>query len=701
MIQGRRHRGDSLLSEYCEQLGTVLDRRSPGFALITARQQAHHRMMEAKASDDAKTKFLANMSHELRTPVNGVLGMLELVRHIEPGPKQQHYLETARRSAETLLGIINGILDISKIESGKIELEQSPFDLRDLVEDVTENFSDAAFGKALELACFVPAGLPTALIGDPARLRQILTNLLGNAVKFTEKGEVGVRVDAVDADAASVFLAFEVSDTGIGIPPEKQRHIFDAFTQADSSTTRRYGGTGLGLSIAKQLCEMMGGTIGLTSEPGLGATFRFTARFARQSEATQPADIALSPRPVLLAAGQTLNRQSLKDQLSHWGLPVCEAETGASALAELRDAAARGVPFAMAIIDGALGEMNGVDLARSIKADPANAELRVVVLSLLDQQNETIPDDMASRLIKPVRRSALRACLAIDGAVTPVPAVAEPLAAPPEGAAGAQVLLVEDNPVNLEVGVGILESFGCKVETAANGVEALDRYANGEYGLIFMDCQMPEMDGFEATTEIRKQEANSDRRTPIVALTASAIEGDREKCLAAGMDDYVPKPFTAHQMRSALAAWLKPAAASGNHGKHDHLTVVEPSALPGPPIEPIDEAVLDNLAQLQREGRPDIVNRVITLFLESAPALLRDLQDGAESGDTARLGRASHALKSCAANVGAATFSARCDELEALARAGQVPDALTRVRTIVEDYRRAEAALAERLPQVA
>src|SRR5436305_5759012 len=259
MIEERRHRGVSLMSEYCGQLGTVLDRRSPGYALVTARQQAQHRMLEAKASDDAKTKFLANMSHELRTPVNGLLGMLELVRNIEPGPKQQHYLETARRSAETLLGIINGILDISKIESGKIELEQSPFDLRDLVEDVTETFSDAAFGKALELACFVPAALPTARIGDAARLRQILTNLIGNAVKFTEKGTVGIRVDAISADAASILLAFEVSDTGIGIPVEKQRHIFDAFTQADSSTTQRYGGTGLGLSIETQRCERIDG----------------------------------------------------------------------------------------------------------------------------------------------------------------------------------------------------------------------------------------------------------------------------------------------------------------------------------------------------------------------------------------------------------------------------------------------------------
>jgi CheY-like chemotaxis protein/nitrogen-specific signal transduction histidine kinase/HPt (histidine-containing phosphotransfer) domain-containing protein len=701
MVDSRRHRGDSLLSTYCEQLGTVLDRRSPGFALITARQQAHHRMLEAKASDDAKTKFLANMSHELRTPVNGVLGMLELVRHIEPGPKQQHYLETARRSAETLLGIINGILDISKIESGKIELEQSPFDLRELVEELTETFSDAAFGKGLELACFVPASLSTALVGDAARLRQILTNLFGNAVKFTEKGEIGVRVDAVDTDAASILLSFEVSDTGIGIPPEKQRRIFDAFTQADSSTTRRYGGTGLGLSIAKQLCEMMGGAISLASEPGRGSTFRFTARFGRQSGAMRPADTALSGQPVLLAAGQTLNRQSLTDQLSHWGLPVCEAETGASALTALQGAAARGAPFGLAIIDSTLADMNGIDLVRRIKADPANRELHLVLLSLLGQQTETTGDDAVSCLIKPVRQSALRACLAIGGAANPAPALAEPMAPPLEAATGARVLLVEDNAVNLEVGVGILEALGCQVETADNGVEALHRHAGGAYAVIFMDCQMPEMDGFEATAEIRKREANSALRTPIIALTASAIEGDREKCLAAGMDDYIPKPFTAHQMRSALAAWLKPAIANSGPGRHDHLTVVESPGLPAPAVEPIDEAVLASLAQLQREGRPDIVNRVITLFLESAPALLKELQEGAENGDADRLGRASHALKSCAANVGAAVLAAHCEEIEAMARAGRVPDAPMQVGTIVEDYRRAEAALSVRLPEVA
>ena len=678
------------MSEYCGQLGTVLDRRSPGYALVTARQQAHQRM-------------------------------LELVRHTEPGPRQQHYLETARRSAEMLLEIINGILDISKIESGKIELEQSPFDLRDLVEDIVETFADAIYAKGLELASFIPVRLPTALIGDQARLRQILTNLIGNAVKFTDRGEVGVRVEAVEAVGPSVVLAFDVSDTGIGIPPEKQRRIFDAFTQADSSTTRRYGGTGLGLSIAKQLCEMMGGTIGLTSEPGRGSTFRFTARFGRQSEGAPLAEAGIAAGPVLIAARHTLNRESLKDQLSHWGMTVAEAETGDAIFAELRDAVARGAGYAWAIVDSGLSDVNGADLVRGIKPTAANTGLRIIVLTPPDQQIETAPDQTLSYMRKPLRLSALRAHL---GLVEPSSAA---IAAgsgiePPIDAVGMRVLLVEDNPVNLEVGVGILEGFGCNVETATNGVEALALHNQREFDIIFMDCQMPEMDGFKATAEIRKREANSGCRTPIVALTASAIEGDREQCLAAGMDDYVAKPFTTEQMRAALAAWLKPAALRGeaHHKpeadkpepekpepdkpepeKPDHLSLVP---LPTPPAgrhPPIDQAVLDNLALLQREGRPDIVSRIITLFLENAPSLLRELEDGAARGDMALLLRTCHALKASSANVGAVALARHCEELEAMARIEAVSDAAARVAAIIEDYRRARDALTARLPAVA
>src|SRR6267154_568089 len=682
----------------------------------TLESRIGRRTLELEEANRAKSQFLAKMSHEIRTPVNGVLGMLELVKQTKLDTRQQRYLDTARRSAETLLGIINGILDISKIEAGKIELEQAPFDLRDLVEEVTETFADVAYGKGLELTCTIPASLPTALIGDAGRLRQIMTNLVGNAIKFTEKGEVGLRVEAVEADAGSAFIAFDVTDTGIGIPSDKQRHIFDAFAQADSSTTRRYGGTGLGLSIAKQLCEMMGGSIDLTSEPTRGSTFRFTARFGRQNEAAKSAEAELTTfqgMAVLVIEDNAVRRRNLKDQLLSWGVRVGEAENGAAALAELRASAARDERFDMAIIDIDLPDVSGIDLVRRIKADPANTELRIIMLTLRDHEINEFGEMrayVAASLSKPVRQATLRHCLAaLESGVEQMSPPSElPPAPPPEGVAGTRVLLVEDNPVNLEVAVGILESFGCKVETATNGVEALERYASGEYGLIFMDCQMPEMDGFEATAEIRKHEVNSDRRTPIVALTASAIEGDREQCLASGMDDYVPKPFTTDQMRSALVTWL--SSATRNTTKRDHLTLVAsaraPASTPAPaplplPTEPIDEAVLNNLAQLQREGRPDIVNRVITLFLESAPALLRDLQEGAAKADTAVLHRASHTLKSASANVGAALLSAHCRELEAMARIGSVPDAAARVETIAEDYQQAQAALTARLPRVA
>jgi two-component system, sensor histidine kinase len=434
MVSARLQRGPTLLEAYCSQLGTVLDRRSPGFALITARQQAFHRMLRAEASAAAKSKFLAHMSHELRTPVHGVMGMLELVGRTEPGPQQQRYIETARRSAEALLGIINGILEISKIEAGKVELEQNPFDLHQLVREVAETFAEMAQGKGLRLTCTLPPNLPERLIGDPGRLRQILTNLIGNAVKFTEKGRVEVLAQPVTLDASSAFIGFEVSDTGIGIALDKQHHVFGAFAQADGSTTRRYGGTGLGLSIAKQLCELMGGSIELDSEPEQGSIFRFTARF---------------------------------------GCP----EPGTAA-----------------------------DLAAPLEAIVAEA--------------------------------------------------------PQDEVAGTRVLLVEDNPVNLEVALALLENSGCEVDTASNGIEALESYEAGEYGVIFMDCQMPEMDGFEAAAEIRRRELGSGRRVPIIALTASAIEGDREQCLAAGMDDYLPKPFTATQMRSALLSWLSPATGA-------------------------------------------------------------------------------------------------------------------------------------------
>ncbi len=682
-----RHAAQQSAEEELRELNATLELR------------IEQRTVELEGAVRAKSQFLANMSHEIRTPLNGVLGMLELVRQTQLGPPQQRFIETARRSGETLLGVINGVLDLSKIEAGKVEMEHSAFDLRIIVEEVTELFSELAYGKGLELACFVPAALQTALIGDAGRLRQILTNLIGNAVKFTESGEVGVRAYALERDASSVFIAFEVVDTGIGIPAEKRRHIFEAFAQADSSTTRRYGGTGLGLSIAKHFCEMMGGSIDVASEPGAGSKFRFTARFGLQPSAadrTQTPTRRRTAELALIVVGNALDREILDDQLSAGNIAVTHAQTGLAALGALRTAALHKEPFELVIIDHSLPDMKGIELVHAIKTASEGIEQQIILLTSFDQDVGQIAEGALRRLTKPIRQSALWECIAVSAQAVPAFTTAPKMpAADQPGKGRAPVLVVEDSPVNLEVAVAILESMGCVVETAVNGRHALDRHAGGEFGLIFMDCQMPEMDGFEATAEIRRREALSGRHTPIVALTASVVEDGRRKCLGVGMDDYLAKPFTLEQMRAMLTMWLGPVERPAT-GEHLSL-VTEAAAAP----DPIDEQVLVSLGRLQREGRPDVVQQLIELFFKGAAGLLMDLDNGAATGDAALLYRASHALKSASANLGAVVLSTHCKELEALSKTGTVMDAARLVKAIGEDYRIVEARLSDRLPRVA
>jgi two-component system, sensor histidine kinase and response regulator len=657
------------------------------------------RTIELENASRAKSQFLANMSHEMRTPLLGVLATLELVRQTELGSMQQRRVETAWRSAETLLGIINEVLDLSKIEVGKVELEHSAFDLRTIVEEVTEAFSDLAYGKGLELACFVPADLPTALVGDPGRLRQILTNLIGNAIKFTECGEVGVRLQIIEQNVSSALISFEVSDTGIGIPAEKREQIFEAFTQADGSTTRPYGGTGLGLTIAKHFCEMMGGAIHVMSDPDVGSTFRFTARFELQNEVANKTEIAsraCGGVRVLVVSDNALNREILIDHLSARAARADQAQTGSEGLTALHAAALCGDPYRRVIIDSSLPDMSGVELSHAIKSIPANAHLQLVLLTPFGRDAGWSGDSLVRCLTKPIRQSALWNCLTSDDAEIAMTTDVAEMSTPKNlGTKWAHVLLVEDQLVTLKVCIDILESMGCTVETATDGLRALDRHASGEFGLIFMDCMMPKMDGYEATAEIRRRETFSHRRTPIVALTADVTEGARERCLAAGMDDYLAKPFSLDQIRAMLTTWLSPSVPAG---KRDHLALVplKPSA-----DEPIDYKVLDSLRQLQREGRPDVVQQMINLFFKAAADLLRDLTEGAANEDAVLLHHASHALKSVSANIGAVILSSRCGELEAMAQQGMVAGAGGTVSAIIEAYRAVEILLSARLPKVA
>jgi signal transduction histidine kinase/CheY-like chemotaxis protein/HPt (histidine-containing phosphotransfer) domain-containing protein len=682
-----RHAAQQKAEEELRQLNATLEAR------------IQERTVELERAVRVKSQFLANMSHEMRTPLNGVLGSLELLRQTELEPKQQRFVETARRSAESLLAVINEVLDLSKIEAGRVELEHSAFDLRIIVEEATEAFSDLAYGKGLELGCFVPAHLPTALIGDPGRLGQILTNLIGNAVKFTERGEVGVRVQMIEESVSSASFSFEVTDTGIGIPAEKRAQIFEAFAQADSSTTRRYGGTGLGLPIAKRFCELMGGAIRVVSEPGVGSTFQFTAQFTLHTATAKnvnAASTACGGTRMLVVCDNPLNREILIDQLSANAVRVGLAQTGAEGFAVLRAAALEGDPYRRAIIDNSLLDMSGIELAQAIKAVPAHANLHLVLLTPFGQEVLGSGDKLVRCLTKPVRQSALWDCLtsANPEVATTTRDVAKTSTRKSLGTKGAHLLLVEDDPISLEVCVAILESMGCTVETATDGLHALDRHARGEFALIFMDCFMPEMDGYEATSEIRRREAHSGRRTPIVALTGDVTEGARERCLAVGMDDYLAKPFKLDQIKAMLTTWLSPSAHAV---KREHLALVPALS----PYEPIDYKILDSLGQLQREGRPDIVQEMIHLFFKAAGDLLKDLKEGAASRDAALLHQASHALRSASANVGAVILSSRCKELEAMAQSGVVSGAASIVAAIVEDYRAVEIALSPRLPKVA